>query len=233
MEDVHFARAVGSMGSEWAEKIFSRFESKFAKEEAEEIAQMTIKGTGKGFVKAGDTIMEDKLGAVIKAGKRAGYGNLVEEGGEERLELLIKNETHGGVKIGGETIDGVTRLTKGEIPPGEDGWGWIKIREKHILGHLVNGKAGTTFKQVYGIEDEQIIKTWIDESISRYSSSSNRFLKRSSEGFSDRFEYWYFPIKGKPPIITIVDNGGFFKGKIVTSYPEPNSGAWPNELIQY
>ncbi|HIH10045.1 MAG TPA: hypothetical protein HA254_05255 [Candidatus Diapherotrites archaeon] len=196
----------------------------------EDSARNFSKGVKRGAINP-INIEPTKFKEIDEAYKRIGIDDALEITNvtkqSDQLEMLIKNETHGGTKIGDKTINGVTRMTKGEIPPNEDGWGWIKIKLKHVLGQPVNGKTGTTFKQVYGEGteiSEDTVKRWVDENIQN--------PKKIISNENDRFEYWYKPISGKPPMVTIIDNSDkFFKGKIVTSYPEPDPARWPDGLI--
>ena len=173
-----------------------------------EFAEYFSKGVGKGAINPAN-IEVTKFIEVNNAYKAIGINDVFEEGGQEQLEMLIKNTSHGGTNIGEISVSDATRLTKGNQT-----YGMEHIRKKHIQG-IWDGSGPnppSTFFKEYNISDEYQIKELINKSIQNP-------VQIVDKGGS-RFEYWYYPVQGKAPMITIVDNSGqFFKGRIVTSYP--------------
>ncbi|VVB99880.1 Subtilisin-like serine protease [uncultured archaeon] len=204
MQDIHFARIVGSMGSEWAEKIFSRFEGKYAKQEAEEIAQLTIQGTGRKVIKSGDSVLEDKLGRVIYASKKAGFDNIIEGGGEEQLVRLMKaSDSHIFTKIVGKDSDEIISNVA-ILKNGNGAFGLEHARQQGHVNQMI---------KEFKLENEEEALDIVDEVV-----KDSKVMSENSKSFELRK---IITRKDKTLEVTVVVSNESDKyGSIITFYTE-------------
>ena len=205
-DDLLVAAARTKVGDKYVEEIFEAFIARFGAS-GEAIAAKYSRGIGKSAVNP-KLISIEKFEEVEAAYKSINIDDFFTGGGEEQLELLIKNTTHGGTKIGNESVEGVTRLTKGRV--GSDGFGWDHLKEKHITG---DASGGSTFSNEYGITDEGTIRGWINDSIQNPSKPPYQ-PHPDTEPY--KWAYEYAPMEGKSNMVVIIDKRF---GTVTTAYP--------------
>lgn len=160
---------------------------------SDDVAKATFKGINKGVIDPFDVDGEDLAKYIddfykenpFYAGKDI-YSPEVDE--HQLLRMISRGKSDIAV-----------------LKKGTDGYGWTKIKKKHITGE---DPGGTTFPEEFGISDELKIQQLIDDSI-------KRGTPKKKDGYTNRWTYTYPPPgQGGKKMLTVVDDG-----IIITSYP--------------
>jgi len=135
----------------------------------DQFAEYYSKAVGKGAANP-ETIELAKFQEIDLAYKADGVADMLEQGGINQLEMVIKNTSStGATKIGTRQVTGVTRIVKGRATDVPSDFGWLHIKRKHMDGiwNGVGPNPPTTFLKEYGVKEESVVKNLIDEAIQK------------------------------------------------------------------
>lgn len=177
MDNVFFARSVGRFGGAWAEELFERFGRKFSKlgkDGAEEVAQLTIKATGKEIIDGKSKILVDKTGdyfSKLPSDKR----DLIEAGGDNQLVKAFNAKQNSVTKdLFGNTINKIDNFAV-----------LIKERLRHIKNRHWFGAEGLPSKTTSFLPGGQTIRVELPDGTIKIKELPNNMKENQIEGLVD------------------------------------------------